>query len=229
MRTALVALSFVVALFVSTVFIACGGGGPAGAVSTGAHSAGGGAVPDTTSMAALPGTGSSAHAAAQAEQALAPMKNPPGDIPDSQQFVAYSSPSGGYSLEVPEGWARTENGHDVRFDFNYDGLWLRISHVPPTSTGASMSADLVKKLESGGGAVTVKSVATIRINGMEALRFTYDSNSESNSVTNKRVRLENNAYYYYRDDRIAELRLWAPLGADNVDQWQRISRSFTWK
>ncbi len=42
------------------------------------------------------------------ESAVAPEINPPGDIPDSQAFVRFTSPAGGYSLEVPEGWARSE-------------------------------------------------------------------------------------------------------------------------
>jgi hypothetical protein len=41
------------------------------------------------------------------EKALAPEKNPPGDIPDSQVFVVYRLPQG-LSLKVPEGWARKD-------------------------------------------------------------------------------------------------------------------------
>src|SRR5690349_231827 len=51
----------------------------------------------------------------QTEQAVAPEQNPPGDIPDTQAFITYSSPQGHYNVEVPEGWARTEAGVDVRF------------------------------------------------------------------------------------------------------------------
>ena len=32
--------------------------------------------------------------------------NPPGDIPDNQAFVPYTSSSGGYTISMPEGWAR---------------------------------------------------------------------------------------------------------------------------
>jgi len=228
MRTASALLSFAAALVASILLFPCGAGATA-AVSPGAHPSDTGVSPGAAAGPISSAAELVSHGSAHVEEALAPMKKPSGDIPDNQQFVSYSSPTGGYSLQVPEGWARRESGQGVRFDFNYDGLWLRITHVPPSSTLASMRADLLKKLESGGGAVTVKSVGTIRINGTEVLRATYDSNSEPNSVTNKRVRLENDVYYYYREGRIAELRLWAPLGADNVDQWQRVSRSFAWK
>ena len=33
--------------------------------------------------------------------------NPPGDIPDNTQFVAYTSKGGGLTISVPEGWARS--------------------------------------------------------------------------------------------------------------------------
>src|ERR1700686_3306655 len=39
------------------------------------------------------------------------------DIPDSQTFVSYSASPGGYSLDVPEGWARTTSGANVNFVF----------------------------------------------------------------------------------------------------------------
>src|SRR3954471_5752275 len=37
----------------------------------------------------------------------APEVSPPGDIPDNQAYVRYAPPGGGYSVKVPEGWART--------------------------------------------------------------------------------------------------------------------------
>ena len=33
---------------------------------------------------------------------------------------------------------------------------------------------------------------------------------------------------FYKNGKLAVLTLWAPLGADNVDQWQRMSQSFKW-
>jgi hypothetical protein len=42
----------------------------------------------------------------QSERLLKPEKNPPGDSPDNQVFVQYSSPAG-FSLKVPEGCSRS--------------------------------------------------------------------------------------------------------------------------
>ena len=43
-------------------------------------------------------------AAVAQEKAVAPEKNPPGDIPDCQVFITYTSPLG-FSLTIPEGWS----------------------------------------------------------------------------------------------------------------------------
>jgi hypothetical protein len=42
------------------------------------------------------------------------------------------------------------------------------------------------------------------------------------------VRLENNRYLFFKNGKIAALTLSAPIGADNVDQWARIAKSFKW-
>jgi len=62
-----------------------------------------------------------------------------------------------------------------------------------------------------------------------ALLVAYNVNSEPNAVTGKQVRLEANRYYFFKNGKLATLVLTAPLGANNVDQWQRISQSFGWQ
>jgi hypothetical protein len=59
--------------------------------------------------------------------------------------------------------------------------------------------------------------------------ITYTSDSATDAVTGKRIRLENNSYVFARGGKSVRVDLWAPLGADNVDQWRKISRSFAWK
>jgi hypothetical protein len=64
------------------------------------------------------------------EQPVAPEANPPGDIPDSQVFVAYASPLG-FSLKIPEGWARSNRPDGVRFADKYDSV--DVSSLPASS------------------------------------------------------------------------------------------------
>jgi hypothetical protein len=53
----------------------------------------------------------------------------------------------------------------------------------------------------------------------------YESNSKPEAVTHKQVRLENDSYVFYRGGRLAELRMWAPKGADKVKRPFRSGKS----
>jgi hypothetical protein len=164
------------------------------------------------------------------EKPVAPEKNPPGDIPDTQAFVKYTSSTGGYELEVPEGWSRTENGPNVNFVDKLDGVQVSV-----TETGSAPTASAVRSnFAEIAGVTSARAVEVSRVEDVQrpagpAVFVEYTSNSEPNPVTSKQVRLENNAYLFYRNGKLATLVMWAPLGADNVDQWQHMSESFTWR
>jgi hypothetical protein len=183
-------------------------------------------APDTTAKAAQ-ATDTSAQAK-PTESAVAPEVNPPGDIPDTQAFVKYRSAAAGYDLDVPEGWARTENGPDVSFVNKYDGVKVSVSNATTAPTAASVRANEAKQVQSQGHAVTITSVSDVTLPAGKAVVVKYTSNSEPNAVTNKVVRLENEAYIFFRNGKEATLTVWAPQGADNVDQWNRMSKSFRW-
>ncbi len=164
-----------------------------------------------------------------AENPVAPEKNPPGDIPDNQAFVKYVSSEGGYELEAPEGWARKTNGMDVTFIEKLDGLSTVVTNSSQAPSAESIRTNQAEKLKKTERAVTIKNIKAVKLKNGPAVLMVYESNSEPDPVTNKQVRIENDAFFYYKKAKIAELRLWAPLGADNVDQWRRISNSFRWR
>jgi hypothetical protein len=151
-------------------------------------------------------------------------KNPPGDIPDDQVFVSYTSSSGGYSLKVPEGWARSEKGADVNFIDKFDGIAVAVE----TAAAAPTAKEVTARLEQPQKATKVISTKEIRLPAGQAILVKYESDSEANPVTNKRIRLENEAYVFYKNSKTATLTLWAPKGADNADQWKLMSESFRW-
>ncbi len=163
------------------------------------------------------------------EQPVLPEKNPSGDIPDSQVFVKYVSTKGGYELDVPEGWARKTQDGNVVFTSNLDGLSISITDTQVKPDLQSVRKNKVEQLKREGRAVVMKSIADSRRKNSSAIRLRFESNSEPNPVTSKQVRQENEIYIYYHNGKVAELRLWAPLGADNIDQWNRISNSFRWR
>ncbi len=163
------------------------------------------------------------------EQPVAPERNPPGDIPDSQVFINYTSAQGGYNLAVPEGWARTTTNNTVMFQDKLDGLTVTISKAGKLPDVQEIHKNQAARLKKTARAVIIRQIKHIKFPNMPAMLMRYESNSEPNPVTNKQVRLENNSYFYYQNGKLAKLRLWAPLGADNVDQWRLISHSFKWR
>lgn len=166
--------------------------------------------------------------AAAAERAAVREKNPPGDIPDSQVFIAYTSPLA-FSLQVPEGWSRTDRRDGARFADKYNTIHVAMGPVTVVPTVKSVreheAADLVK----AGRAVKIDAVKSVKLRSGPAILIAYSSNSEPNTVTSKQRRLENNRYLIYRSGKLAVIDLSAPLGADNVDQWKLISNSFQWR
>jgi len=161
---------------------------------------------------------------ALAAPALAAEKNPPGDIPDDQVFVPYTSSVNGYSLKVPEGWARSEKGSDVQFIDKFDGVAVIVdaAATPPTMK------DVLTRLGKAEKGFKVVSTKEIRLPAGSVLLVKYESDSETNPVTNKKIRLEDEAYAFYKNGKMAILIVWAPVGADNADQWKLISESFRW-
>ena len=155
-------------------------------------------------------------------------KNPPGDIPDDQVFVAYRSPLG-FTLQVPEGWARADRPDGVRFSDKYNIIDTTVAKTDPTPTAEpaalrQVAADLV----SSGATIKIASVKEVKLKGGSAVRIAYTSNSERNPVTNKHIRLEHARYILFKDGKAATVDFAAPEGADNADQWQLMSNSFRW-
>lgn len=162
-----------------------------------------------------------------AERAVAPEKNPPGDIPDSQVFVAFKSPAG-FVVKVPEGWARTERKDGARFANKFNSVDIRVAASATAPTIASVKANQAVDLVKNGRAVKVTAIRSVSLPAGPAVLVVYESNSEPNQVTNKQLRLENNRYLLFKNGKLATLDLAAPLGADNVDQWKVMADSFRW-
>jgi hypothetical protein len=154
---------------------------------------------------------------------------PAGDIPDSQVFVPFTSSQGGYALEVPEGWAQITAGGDVEFTIHYNVLSVSLSPAQKNFDVNDIRALQGEKLKAAGENAVIKSVRDVSVAGGPAVLIVYESDSEPNPLTHKRVRLENDSYFFHHGGKLAELRMWAPKGADNVDQWQRMASSFRWQ
>lgn len=162
------------------------------------------------------------------ETAVAPEKNPTGDIPDSQVFVQYKSPMG-FSIKVPEGWSRADRADGARFSDKYNSVDLAVSKADRAPNAAGSKEREAVELQKTGRAVQIKSVKDVKLKSGPAVLISYASNSDPNPVTNRQIRLEHDRYLIFNNGMLMTLDLSAPLGADNVDQWQLMSNSFQWQ
>lgn len=163
-----------------------------------------------------------------AERPVAAERNPPGDIPDSQVFVTYESPLG-FSIKVPEGWARSERPSGVRYIDKFGIIEISIKDAAERATAKTARDREGARLKAQGHAVDIAGVHDVKLPAGPAVRIDYSSNSAPNAVTGKQIRLENNRYLLFKNGKEAMIDFAAPAGADNVDQWQLMSRSFGWR
>lgn len=163
----------------------------------------------------------------QRETAVAPETNPPGDIPDNQAFITYSSPSG-FSMQVPEGWSRSGTPDGVNFIDKYGEVDIAIVKADAAPTPDGIKAKEVADLIATGHAVDVTDVRTMPLPAGDAVAVDYTSNSALNPVTNRQIRLENRRFYVFHSGQEAVVTMSAPAGADNVDAWKMMAETFRW-
>jgi hypothetical protein len=161
------------------------------------------------------------------EAPVAPEKNPVGDIPDNQAYVAFKS--NGFELKVPEGWGRTDGTNAATFTDR-----LNTIHVSWQAATAAPSADRAKtqdvpELQRTQAAFTLRKVSEVKLTGGAAVLIESQENSAPNSVTGKQYRLDVQRYVFFHNGQQATVALSSPVGADNVDPWKLVSESFKWQ
>ncbi len=174
------------------------------------------------------GSGSSSSASSPSSSAVEEF-NPPGDIPDDQVFVPYAPPGTDFSVEVPEGWSRSTDGGAVTFTDKLNSV--RIEPIPAQSapTIESATSQEVPMIASSATNYAAGDVTAIERKAGTAVLITYEADAAPDPVTDKVVRDAVERYEFWRNGTEAVLTLSGPVGADNVDPWQIISDSFSWK
>lgn len=220
----LVGLALVGAL--AGAMTACGSGGstPANAPltaagRTGDTPAGSASVPPSTTAPR-----SSAPAAHPTEF------NPPGDIPDNAVFVDHVAAGSRVHFSVPEGWAESARGGAASFTDHFNSITIQVipsAHAPTESSAQQVDVPALRGSQSqfrltGIDSVTRKGAGT-------AVRIRYLIDSAPDPVTGKVVRDAVERYEFWRNGQEAVLTLTGPQNADNVDPWQIVGDSVTWK
>jgi hypothetical protein len=186
--------------------------------------------PSAVSTATTPQAGGNAtsSAAATPQTPIAPEKNPPGDIPDSQVFVAYRQPNAALEIKIPEGWSRAVADSKATFTDKLNMIELMWTASASAPTLAEVKTSEVKKLAAMAPAFQLQGVKAVKLPGGQAIEITYRQNGEPNPVTGKRYRLDVLRFIFFKSGKRADLVLSSPTGADNVDPWNVVSRSFRW-
>jgi hypothetical protein len=153
----------------------------------------------------------------------------PGDIPDNQAFVAYSPPAGGYTVQVPEGWARTAADAAVTFTDKFNTINVELVAAPQAPTTASASSGEVPKIAASTSCYEPGKVSTVSRKGGTGVLVTYRQDSKPDPVTGKVVRQAVERYEFWSNSREAVITLSSAVGADNVDPWKRVTDSFAWR
>jgi hypothetical protein len=228
-RRLVVSLAVVISLGLGAT--ACGSSSKSKAANT----------PASTTTSTAPGStaaGSTAAGSAAAGSTTAPGStaapgtkevSPTGDIPDNQAYVAYAPPGQGYSVKVPEGWARRTNGGATVFTDKLNSIRMQRVSRPNAPTVATVTAAEVPKLAKSVKNYQAGKVSTVRRTSGGAVLVTYEADGPADPVTTKVLRLAVERYEFWRSGHSVILTLSGAKGADNVDPWKTVTDSFGWK
>ncbi|AZI58800.1 hypothetical protein EH165_12300 [Nakamurella antarctica] len=156
--------------------------------------------------------------------------NPVGDIPDTQAFVEYTPAQGGYTVKVPEGWARTDTptqngGASTLFSDKYNSIRIDTTAAAAAPTVQSGESELTS-ISSAATGFTPGKVTLEQRKAGPAVLITYQADSAANAVTGKVVAQDIQRYEFFSSGKTVALTLSAPLGSDNVDPWRTVTDSF---
>ena len=205
------------------LFGACTGGGASkGAAPSPAPAP---AAPPSSSAVPAPST-TTAKGAVDPNR---PEVNEAGDIPDNQVFVDYRPATGGYSVTVPEGWSRQEDGGAVTFTDKLNRIRIETVGTPSAPTVASVTQTDLPSIRAAAQHFEAGTVKTVTRRSGAAVLATYRADAPPDPVTGKVVHDDVERYVFWKDGTAVVLTLSCPKGADNVDPWRIVTDSFTWR
>jgi len=166
--------------------------------------------------------------ASKTATANAPEVNPAGDIPDNQAYVAYTPPGGGFTVKVPEGWARSSAGGAVTFTDKLNTIRVESKAAQAPLTARDARQTEVPKLASSVSGFRRGTVTAVARKAGTAVRITYLAKAKADPVTGKTGQDAVERYVFFHNGKDVILTLSGPKGADNVDPWKIVTDSVTW-
>lgn len=172
----------------------------------------------------IPGTAAAEVAAVDPN---APEVVEPGDIPDDQVFIPFAPATGGYTVTVPEGWARTETGDQVEFTDKYNSITLVSYPSVAAPSIETVKSDGLSDVTSDPTFILNDVTSVTRAAGTDVLA-SYEIGSAANPTTGKKALLSVERHFFFHNETVVSLTLSGAKGADNVDPWRVVSDSLMW-
>jgi len=155
--------------------------------------------------------------------------SPAGDIPDTQAFVPFTPAGGGYTIEVPEGWARSDLPTDATFTDKLNSIQVESAPAATAPTDRLVRADDIPALASSVQNFKLGQVGPVSRTAGDALLLTYQGQSQPDSVTAKTITQDIERYQFWKNGNLVTITLTSPKGADNVDPWKTVTNAFGWQ
>ncbi|TRW46734.1 hypothetical protein [Georgenia yuyongxinii] len=194
---------------------ACSGGGsPSSQSSTAASSS-------AASTSGTPGASSSGSATAKESR-------PPGDIPDNQVYVPYTPDGAIYTVNVPEGWQRTDLPGGATFTDKLSSVTIQQEDAATAPTVASVRAQGRPIAAAPTTGYKDGKVEQVSVPAGSAVRATYSAQGPADPVTGKSATDDVVVYTFFHGGKEVELVLAGPHGADSASPWKIVSESFWW-
>ncbi len=133
-----------------------------------------------------------------------------------------------FSLQVPEGWARTDTGGLTTFAAYFNSIRTASTRRTVARSVATARAIDVPALQGSEHGFALLNVSEVTRPAGTVVLITYRAQSAANPVTGKSVVLDVERYEYWHNGTSVTLTLSAPTGSDNVDPWKKVTDSFAW-
>lgn len=196
-------------------------------------------IPGALALTALAGgcRGSSATSSARTQTSTtsppgtavdpnAPEVVAPGDIPDTQVFIPYTTAD--FTMTAPEGWSQSMTGSSTTFTDHYNAIQIETTAARDAPTLATVQSTEIPTLQRDVPNFSLGKISSVRRTAGSAVLVTYRAGSAPDPVTGKRVAIDVERYEFWRNGRQVTMILSAARGSDNVDPWKTVTNSFAW-
>jgi hypothetical protein len=155
----------------------------------------------------------------------------PGDIPDNQVFVTVDSPDGSFSVDVPEGWTRSDDHGVITCTDHYNSIAIASTPGAAAPTTASVRATGLQDV-SPDPTFVLGDISPVTRRAGPGVRATFEIGSTPNPVTGKKALLAVERYFFSGSSGagpLVVLTLSGAKGADNVDPWRTVTDSLKFR